>query len=260
MNKKPLKRNTLLIPRISQFEVDFVVPRIGTDIPVGIDPFLLYKSRDIQLSTLHRQIVDLFNSGFKLIHSGQRQKARSLFSFPEVSEIGFGYSREGKKGSGVGRYLSELIIETLAESPVLLKRGIRHVEEMQLISVGIGPDRISDIAANLIKAHLIEYTQKQCETWSIPLHEDVPLKNVFQADLQEWVDGYFKLPRSPFDGSPICSCRDELSYSTLDYTRISSDPNSNRFCRRKRFWGHEENKLRLNLIRRIRKKSFCSTR
>jgi hypothetical protein len=74
---------------------------------------------------------------------------------------------------------------------------------MQLISVGIGPDRISDIAGNLIKAHLIEYTQKQCETWNIPLHEDVPLTNVFQADLQEWVDGYFKLPLSPFDGTPI---------------------------------------------------------
>lgn len=203
MNKKPLKRNSLLIPHISQFEVDFVVPRIGTDIPVGIDPFLLYKSRDVHLSTLHRQIVDLFNSGFKLIHSGQRQKARSLFNFPEVSEIGFGYSREGKRGSGVGRFLSELIIETLAESPVLLKRGIRHVEEMQLISVGIGPDRISDIAANLIKAHLIEYTQKQCETWNVPLHEDVPLTNVFQADSQEWADGYYKLPRSPFDGNPI---------------------------------------------------------
>jgi hypothetical protein len=101
MNKKPLKANTPLLPNISQFEVDFVVPRIGTDIPVGIDPFLLYKSRDFELSALHRQIVDLFNIGFKLVHGGQKQKARSLFSFPEVSEIGFGYSRKGKRGSGV---------------------------------------------------------------------------------------------------------------------------------------------------------------
>jgi|GEM_PF-3254122 len=36
-------------------------------------------------------------------------------------------------------------------SPSLLKRGVRHVEEMQLFSVGIGPDRVSDIIANLPK-------------------------------------------------------------------------------------------------------------
>ncbi len=203
MSGPPIKRNAPWIKGVSQFEVDFVVPRIGTDLPLGIDPFLLYKSRDIVLSGLHKQIVALFNSGFKLIHEGQRQKARNLFNFPEVAEIGFGYAREGKKGSGVGRFLSELVVETLFESPALLKRGIHHMEEMQLISVGIGPDRVSDIAANVIKAYLVEYTQKQCEMWSIPLHEGVPLANVFQPDSQEWLDGYFNLPLSPFDGSPI---------------------------------------------------------
>jgi hypothetical protein len=202
MNDLP-KRNSPLITGVSQFEVDFVVPRIGTDLPLGIDPFLLYKSRDLVLGRLHKQIVELFNRGLRLIHEGQRQKARYLFSFPEVSEIGLGYARKGKKGSGVGKFLSELILETLSESPALLKRGIHHVEEMQLVSLGIGPDRVSDIAANLIKEYLVEYTQKQCEIWKIPLHRDVPLANVFQSDSQEWIDGYFDLPLSPFDGTPI---------------------------------------------------------
>jgi hypothetical protein len=203
MNQDSPKRTAPLITGVSQFEVDFVVPRVGTDLPLGIDPFLLYKSRDVVLRSLHTQMVDHFNRGLTLIHKGQRQKVLDLFSFPEVSEIGMGYARKGKKGSGVGRFLSELITETLAESPALLKRGIHHVEEMQLISLGIGPDRVSDIAANLIKEYLVRYTQKQCEIWKIPLHRGVPLANVFQSDSQEWIDGYFDLPLSPFDGTPI---------------------------------------------------------
>ena len=41
-----LKPNTPLLRGISQYEVDFVIPRVGVDLPLGIDPFLLFKSRD----------------------------------------------------------------------------------------------------------------------------------------------------------------------------------------------------------------------
>jgi hypothetical protein len=43
------------------------------------------------------------------------------------------------------------------------ERGVRHVEEMQLLASHIGPDRVSDIAANVLKQFLIEYTQRQAE-------------------------------------------------------------------------------------------------
>ena len=88
MTQDSPKPNALLIRDVSQFDVDFVVPRIGTDLPLGIDPFLLYKSRDVVMRSLHKQMLDLFNMGLTLIHKGQRQRAHGLFSFPEVSEIG----------------------------------------------------------------------------------------------------------------------------------------------------------------------------
>jgi hypothetical protein len=160
---KTFEPNTPLLQGVSQFEVDFVIPRVGIDLALGIDPFLLFKSRDPILRTLHSTILTAFNHGLDLIRKSQIDKARRLFDFPEVSEIGLGYTKKGKHGSGVGEYLSALITETLAHSPSLLERGVRHIEEMQLVSVGIGPDRISDIAANLLKQFLIEYTQKQCE-------------------------------------------------------------------------------------------------
>lgn len=197
------KPNTPLLRGVSQYEVDFVIPRVGIDLALGIDPFLLFKSRNPILSSLHSIILRAFNHGVDLIRKGQDSNVRKLFDFPEVAEIGFGYTKKSKRGSGVGGFLTELITETLTDSPALIERGIRHIEEMQLVSVGIGPDRVSDIAANILKQFLIEYTQKQCEIWRIPLSSAVPVEHVFDPDGFSWSDGYFDLPVSPYDNSPI---------------------------------------------------------
>jgi hypothetical protein len=192
-----------LLPGVSQYEVDFVIPRLGIDVPVGIDPFLLFKSRDPELRSLHDRIIEVFRSGVEWIKAGQEESARSIFQFPEVAEIGLGYTRQGKRGSGVGDFLSGLILKTLRESPAMLDRGVHHVEELQLISMGIGPDRVSDIAGSLLKKFLIEYTQKQCAIWKIPITSGVPVQHIFDYERQIWVDGYFDLPISSVDNSPI---------------------------------------------------------
>lgn len=198
------ERYVPLLPNVSQFEVDFVVPRKGVDLPVGIDPFLLFKSRDPDLSRLHSRLLDAFNAGLEAVRQGKMEDARYLLDFPEVAEIGLGNAtKKGKRGSGVGTYLAELIIETLRDSPPLMERGIHHIEEMQLVSLGIGPDRVSDIAANLIRSYLIEYTQKQAGMWSLPLASGVPVPHVFDPSSMTWSDGYYDLPISPVDNSPI---------------------------------------------------------
>lgn len=194
---------TPLLKGISQFDVDFVIPRIGVDLPLGIDPFLLFKSRNTTFSTLHGTILAAFNTAVDALRRGDVATAEYLFDLPEVSEIGLGYTQKGKRGSGVGSYLSRLIIETLKESPALMERGVRHVEEMQLVSVGIAADRTSDIAANLIKQYLIDYTQKQCALWDIPLQSGVPINHIFDPKRLEWYDDYTDLPISPVDNSAI---------------------------------------------------------
>ncbi len=198
-----IRAHTPLLEGISQFEVDFVIPRLGVDIPVGIDPFLLFKSKDPELSTLHTSILSVLNQGVRHIRSREFGEAKELLTFPEVPEIGLGYTKRGKRGSGVGAFLSSLVTETLAESPSLLERGVRHIEELQLVSLGIGPDRVSDITANLIKTYLIGYTQRQCMLWSIPITSNVPLAHVFDWKNHMWEDLYVDLPLSRYDQSPI---------------------------------------------------------
>lgn len=195
--------SSLLIKGVSPFDVDFVIPRVGVDLPLGIDPFLLFKSRDPAFSNLHDNMLDTFNAAIVALRGGDLSTSKYLFDFPEVNEIGLGYTKKGKRGSGVGIYLSKLIIETLKDSPALMERGVRHIEEMQLVSVGISADRTSDITANLTKQFLIEYTQKQSILWNIPLKSGVPVNHIFDPERLEWYDDYVDLPISPIDGTPI---------------------------------------------------------
>src|SRR5579864_81349 len=74
---------------------------------------------------------------------------------------------------------------------------------MQLVSTGIGADRISDIAANVLKRFLIGYTQRQCAIWDLPIKRGVPVSHVYDEASQGWEDSYEDLPVSPVDESPI---------------------------------------------------------
>lgn len=67
----------------------------------------------------------------------------------------------------------------------------------------MGPDRISDAAANILKLFLIAYTQEQCRSWAIPLSKDVPISHYFDFTELDWRDGYFDLPINPSTGAPL---------------------------------------------------------
>ena len=91
---------------------------MGVDLPVGIDPFLLYKSRDPDFRALHTTLLNAFNGGVEAVRRGAHDEARQRFDFPEVAEIGMGYTKSGKRGSGVGTVLTGLILDTLMHAPV----------------------------------------------------------------------------------------------------------------------------------------------
>jgi hypothetical protein len=188
---------------VTQAEADFVIPNLTTDIPVCIDPFLLYKSRDPQLLDLHDRLLAVFGRAFELHDAGDRAGLDRLINFPEVNAIGFGYTQGRIAGSGLGWQLNQLLADLLETSEVIRERGLRHVEELQLLSVGVGPDRVSDITANVLKLALVEYTQQQCELWRIPLASSVPLPHYLDHAELEWRDGYFDLPVNPLSGVPL---------------------------------------------------------
>src|SRR5438105_6155213 len=111
----------------TQSEVDFVIPNLTADLPLCIDPFLLYKSKDESLRRLHQNLLSIFNQGVQYYREGRRKDLDRLIDFPEVDAIGFGYSEGRIKGSGLGDQLNQLLTETLAASEPLQERGLRHI-------------------------------------------------------------------------------------------------------------------------------------
>src|SRR4051812_20480753 len=69
-----------LLP-LNQWDVDFVIPRVDVDIPLGIDPFLLFKSRDPNLAALHVKILESFNAGLDALKRSDSDAARRILSF-----------------------------------------------------------------------------------------------------------------------------------------------------------------------------------
>lgn len=182
---------------LNQREVDFVVPRLDSDIRLCIDPFLLYKSNRDYLRDAHGLLLTLFTEAFDAFRKGDEARARELIDFPEVVEIRFGYAQGSIRGSGMGPTFSGIVMETLRNSPHLVERGLRHVEELQLFSVGIAQDRISDLAANVLRSFLLDYTRQQAEMWDIPVEEGVPVEHIWDPDLGRWRDSYETLPVDP---------------------------------------------------------------
>jgi hypothetical protein len=182
---------------LSQRDVDFVIPRLDSDLPLCIDPFLLFKSRREDLRGAHTLLLTLFSEAFAAFRRGDEERVSSLIDFPEPVEIRFGYSQDSIHGRGIGDVLGNLLIDTLRRSPALAERGLRHVEELQLFSLNIAEDRISDVAANVLRQFLLDYTQRQCALWSIPTTDAVPLSHIWDPGLGKWVDEYVTMPVDP---------------------------------------------------------------
>lgn len=188
---------------LRQEEVDFLIPDVHQDRRLGIDPFLFYRSSNPHFKQAHGNLISFFATIIALIKNGATEEALQFLEFPEPNEICLGYTAVGIGGSGVGQELGNEILTVLNSSPALLSRGLKHVEELQLICSGIGPDRISDICANVLKKFLVEYTQIQCHSWNIPLQTSVPVNHFFDFETKAWRDDYFDLPVNPAKGGPL---------------------------------------------------------
>lgn len=136
------------------------------DLPLFIDPFLLFSSDKPEYRAIHDHIVKyilFLKEQAKLKSVLNRAMYKAWFAFPEVKQNWLGFSESGNSGRGMGFDFAEGLFdglrtvfsdfgsEEMLESP--------HMEKFSLIRPKIGKDKISDFTANFAKAYLLEYTQ-----------------------------------------------------------------------------------------------------
>jgi hypothetical protein len=184
----------------SQAELDFAIPFFDEDIPLYVDPFMLWRSPSQQDQALHTSLINAFNHLGYLVSQGQEALALStLIAASECDEVGLGSSAT-RKGKRIGEAKAKEILMLFKRIPNYAQRGF---EEIQFFVDGISKDRISDISCSFLKSFLIDFTIQQCDKLGIP-RQPVEIENVYdyRKNVFETLQGIV-LPVHPVDGRPI---------------------------------------------------------
>lgn len=185
----------------TQEEVDFVIPYLDEDVPLYLDPFLLWKSPSQQDNSLHTAITNSFNNlGYLYSRGKEAEAVRMLIKASECFEVGLGDSKK-RKGVPIGQTTAKAILSLYKAIPQINKAGFTHFEEIQLYIDQVSKDRISDFACNFIKSFLIDFTIDQSSKHGIPCFSSTIdvydyRKNTFGKETKD-------LPQNPENKSPI---------------------------------------------------------
>lgn len=172
------------------------------DLPLFIDPFLLFNSTEPAYQELHAAMIQYlaFLRDRSVEGSINDGLLEAWFTFREVRQNWLGFSVTGNGGTGLGmdfaralhRNLNSIFIGFGKEK---ITKGT-HIEKLCLIRDGVGRDNISDFTTNLIKDFLITYTERfatehledsKCRIWSVE-------KTTFNYQTQTWSTRRARLP------------------------------------------------------------------
>lgn len=173
-----------------------------TDLPLFIDPFLLFNSKKKQCRQLHDDIIRYLRFLKDKSTSGPVSAGllKSWYHFSEVKENWLGFCASGNTGRGLGKDFARALNENLRNlfadfgSEKVTKGS--HLEKLCLIKDGVGRDTISDFTTNLIKEYLLKYTETFAKKHiDKSLRREMAVERVsFNYETESWQAGVFDLP------------------------------------------------------------------
>ncbi|WP_254443353.1 hypothetical protein [Ruegeria arenilitoris] len=187
----------------AQVDLDFAIPFLDEDIPLYLDPFMLWRSPSQQDQSLHTSLINAFNHLGLLASQGREAEAiETLVIASECDEVGLGTSLT-RKGKRIGAEKAKEIVALFKTIPHYQQHGFRHFEEIQFFVEGISKDRISDISCNFLKSFLIDFTIDQCERHNIPT-QSCTVEHVYDYRANKFVrESGVTLPVNPENNEPI---------------------------------------------------------
>jgi hypothetical protein len=185
------------VERHGAFNVSLVA-----DLPLFVDPFLLFNSRKRTYRKLHDQMIVYLR--FLRDKSADQHLDPGLikawYVFPEVRQNWLGFTLTGNRGRGLGKEFAQALHTNLGQ----LFRGFgdekvtkgSHLEKLCLIKEGVGRDNISDFTNNLILEFLLDYTQDFAkQRIDAKLRRTFTINKVrFNYETESWEPGTYDLP------------------------------------------------------------------
>lgn len=172
------------------------------DLPLFIDPFLLFCSENEKYKQLHDGMMEylIFLKDKSVREQVNRGLLQSWYMFGEIKQTWLGFSKVGNTGRGLGWSFADKMNVNLKNifsgfgSEKITKSS--HLEKICLIEKGVGADSISDYTTNLIVGYLAEYTEtfakehldaKYCKRVAVA-------KSYFDYKTETWRSKNFYLP------------------------------------------------------------------
>jgi hypothetical protein len=172
------------------------------DLPLFIDPFLLFNSSRPEYRKLHGEILRymIFLRDKVATNKINPDLVKAWFMFPEVKQNWLGFSLHGNGGSGLGKDFAEALILNLESlfadfgQEKITKSS--HIEKVCLVRGGVGRDMICDFTTNLLKDYLCQYTERFATAHINPaLRRKMPVnKAVFNYETEAWERRTYDLP------------------------------------------------------------------
>ena len=173
-----------------------------SDLPLFIDPFLIFDSNKPEYQQLHEDVVRYVSFGRDKVLAGNVTKSQEQewLHFAEIPNNWLGYSLGSNAGRGLGPKFAEGAAIGL-RGPVRdfgkenISKG-SHVERLFLFSAGTGKDALSDFITNLCHEFLLTFTQQfarkhlaaeQCREFNVR-------RVSFDFEKERWINGEFFLP------------------------------------------------------------------
>lgn len=172
------------------------------DLPLFIDPFLLFNSDKPEYQLLHDGMIEYLRFLRRKAQAvaGQPALIEAWYTFKEVKQTWLGFSEVGNRGRGLGPEFAEDLNRSLytvfsSFGSEKVTKG-SHIEKLCLIRDKVGRDTISDFTTNLIKEYLLDYTQKFAVA-HVPagLRKRVKVEKVrFNYNTESWESRTYDLP------------------------------------------------------------------
>ena len=173
---------------------------ISSDLPLFIDPFLLFASEKPEYKELHDKVVKhlLLLKDYATENGGKAVNI-NLFKFPEIKQNWLGLAEYGNEGKGLGkRFATGAIIAFNGFYNSFGQEEITdetHIEKLTLLNSGVGKDFISDFTTNLIQEYLLEFTQNFAEKYLDESQlKEFSIRCRFDEKTKIWQPRTFKLP------------------------------------------------------------------
>lgn len=172
-------------------------PILDLDTRLFIDPHLLRHVDVAELENSYENLQVHFKKIATLLGASDAvgdpfwRQADRLMQWPEVKGLCIGYAKKGTSGSGIG---PDLRLRLLTTAKAIISKGRDDPELFELVGLledDFGPDRISDMTANVITEELAAFTRR--------IYSEL----IEEGGTEIQLDEDSKLPINPFTSQTI---------------------------------------------------------